>query len=235
MQNFISRDINYLVMVTKTGWYNKNMTGNPPKYESHRHSLASRGIKTALPKGSRIVSSGGSPTPNFDIVANSKTDMIIKYPEILKGLGIHTKDVFVKNNKIHVSLYGKWHRVEKETLILLHDLKEAFSGFLNQYDITSSYKTPIEAPYGKKTIFSYGHKKVPYNVLKKLEKIPFLKKGFAEKHKGKSKNIVYRDILDRLPILGHDFTRKDSVGYQDLLIAKDAMRRLKKWEVQKLT
>ena len=72
MQNFISRDINYLVMVTKTGWYNKNMTGNPPKYESHRHSLASRGIKTSAPKGVKGVSSAFSPTPNFDKVAKGQ-------------------------------------------------------------------------------------------------------------------------------------------------------------------
>ena len=29
------------------GWRNKNKTGNSPKFESRRHSLASQGIKTA--------------------------------------------------------------------------------------------------------------------------------------------------------------------------------------------
>ena len=64
-------------MVTKTGWYNKNMTGNPPKYESHRHSLASRGIKTSAPKGVKGVSSAFSPTPNFDMVKKGRGNISI--------------------------------------------------------------------------------------------------------------------------------------------------------------
>ena len=116
MQNFISRDINYLVM-TKTGWYNRNKTGNTPKYEAHRHSLASRGIKTSAPKGVKGVSSAFSPTPNFDMVAKidknksyldylkfSKKNVIsrlylvgkIKDPIVLRKIAYNDKSMFVQ-------------------------------------------------------------------------------------------------------------------------------------------
>jgi len=199
--------------MTKTGWFNRNKTGYSVKHESRRHSLAAKGIKTALPKGSKCVTlCAGISTPNFDMVAKDM-DMRLDYLKILKGLGFHEKDIFIKNNKVHVRLYNKWYRVKKNTLCALHDLKEVLSAFLKKYDINKPYEPPIESPYGKKTILSYGRKKVSYEKLKKLEKLPFIKKGFAEKHKGKSKNIVYRDILDKLPLIGKDFTRKDAIGY----------------------
>ena len=47
-------------------------TGNIVKRESIRHSLASRGIKTALPKSPKGFSSSGSLTPNFDMVKKGK-------------------------------------------------------------------------------------------------------------------------------------------------------------------
>jgi len=46
--------------MAKTGWFNKNKLGYSVKHESHRHSLAAKGIKTALPKGSKNVSSNHS-------------------------------------------------------------------------------------------------------------------------------------------------------------------------------
>ena len=61
----------------RIGWYNKNRTGNTAKHESHRHALASRGIKTALPKGSKCATvCGGISTPNFDMVKKGKSKFL---------------------------------------------------------------------------------------------------------------------------------------------------------------
>ncbi|RLG23797.1 hypothetical protein DRN76_04880 [Methanosarcinales archaeon] len=66
--------------MTRIGWYNRNRTGNTPKYESYRHGLAAKGIKTALPKGSKCVTlCAGTSTPNFDMVSkgdNTLTDYL---------------------------------------------------------------------------------------------------------------------------------------------------------------
>ncbi|NOR85207.1 hypothetical protein GQ473_03750, partial [archaeon] len=81
-------------MKSKTGWYNKNKSGRTVKYESHRHSLASKGIKTALPKGAKNVSFSGSPTPNFDMVKKGKEEF-----RTLKDLDRKIKDFNIGNLK----------------------------------------------------------------------------------------------------------------------------------------
>ncbi|RLG27216.1 hypothetical protein DRN76_00005 [Methanosarcinales archaeon] len=59
--------------MARTGWFNRNKTGYSVKHESHRHSLAAKGIKTALPKGSKCVTiCAGTSTPNFDMVKKGK-------------------------------------------------------------------------------------------------------------------------------------------------------------------
>ena len=63
--------------MARTGWFNRNKTGYSVKHESHRHSLAAKGIKTALPKGVKNVSFSGSPTPNFDMVKKGKTTILL--------------------------------------------------------------------------------------------------------------------------------------------------------------
>ena len=211
--------------MTKTGWYNRNKTGNTPKYEAHRHSLASRGIKTSAPKGVKGVSSAFSPTPNFDRVQNSTDMCLADYTKILGNLGFHGKDRVIHKDHAHINIYGNWHKVEKGTIRELGKLHKAIN------DIEA--KLGLTAPIGKETISSFGGSKATNKGLKKLEKIPFVKKGFAKKYQGKSVGIVFMNVLDKIPY-GKNLTRENAIMYADMVIAKDALKQLKAWEVKKL-
>ncbi|RLG27227.1 hypothetical protein DRN76_00060 [Methanosarcinales archaeon] len=105
--------------MARTGWFNRNKTGYSVKHESHRHSLAAKGIKTARPKGVKNVSFSGSPTPNFDMVAKgnsqnlvtvTKNNWCVSYMsggKIPSGKIIFTAYKFKNNKMIKGKRYGE--------------------------------------------------------------------------------------------------------------------------------
>jgi len=211
--------------MAQTGWFNRNKTGYSIKHESRRHSLAAKGIKTARPKGVKNVSFSGSPTPNFDMVKKDRDMCISDYHTILSRLGFRGKDRRVHDDHVHINLYGVWYKVGKETIRELGRLHNAINDIEDKLGLT--------APMGKETVISFGKAKVTEKGLKEVAKLPFISKDFAKKHKGKPVNIVFRDILDKIPY-GKNLTRENAVMYADMVIAKDALRKLKAWEVKKL-
>lgn len=207
----------------KTGWYNKNKLGYSVKHESHRHALASKGIKTSRPKSPKGFSTKGTPTPNFDMVKGSK---VSEYDKIMGRLGFHGDNRKIHKGKVHIKMYGKWHKVEKETIREIGKLHKVINKIESRLGLT--------APKGKETIVSFGKSKSTAKGLKEVEKLPFIEKGFATKHKGHSTNIVFRDILDNVPLIGKNLSRKNALMYQDLIIAKEGFKRLKDWEVKEV-
>ncbi|NOR85224.1 hypothetical protein GQ473_03835 [archaeon] len=117
-------------MVGKTGWYNKNKSGRTVKYESHRHALASKGIKTALPKGVKNVSFSGSPTPNFDMV---KKNNLVKIPISIKKY-FNKKSVSLKDVRDRFNFFGG----NRPSIIKDFQEYDALKSFLNRKDVTYS-------------------------------------------------------------------------------------------------
>lgn len=127
-------------MSSKTGWYNKNKTGHSAKYESHRHSLASKGIKTTIPtKIQRMqpLFNMSTKTKNYDFVkqeynmkASKKAlkNFFFKHTgkDVFKDLKISVVDKFPNHpNKIgHYDINKKILTIRRDQL---NDLKNAVS------------------------------------------------------------------------------------------------------------